>query len=493
MKRPHLGWLLCLLLLFAPVGLWATGGTAESGDQDAHTGESASRLTDERIPLQLDTMPERPKPLLELGAPFLGTGTLHPGYRLPTGAVWQPNLLVFGTFRTALQTLEPDLTAGSEDRITEWASRLDLFANLALSGSERLVVGVRALDQDGRFTSYFLENPDPALDGEFQDELNLDLQTLYFEGDFGEIFPNLDRRDFGSSGIGSTDYGFSVGRQPLLFQEGLLINDSIDGIGITRNTLLPGNSSNFRATFFYGWGNLDTSFGVKRDADLFALLTSTDLRRSTIDFDVAYLSANDASGDLLVAGISGVQRFGSVNSSLRLLGSLATDEETAFSTDGLLLFSELSWTPHHSHDLVYFNTFAAVDTFTAAARGVGPAATGGPGGNGGGPLGRAGISFASPDLGSLGSPLSSRAQDVVGGAFGYQHFFDATRKQLLFELAARVGTDDLVDDAYAATLRYQAAYGQHWVIVVDGFVSHQSSRLADRTPYGGRLELLLKF
>ena len=43
------------------------------------------------------------------------------------------------------------------------------------------------------------------------DELNGELVSLFFEGDFGEIFPNLSRDDFSA-----TDVGFSVGRQPLL-------------------------------------------------------------------------------------------------------------------------------------------------------------------------------------------------------------------------------------------------------------------------------------
>lgn len=442
---------------------------AEHDADHAH----GSRFSDEPIPLQLDGFPKRPKPILELGEPFLGTGTLDPGFRLPTGAVWQPSLLVFGTLRTALQTFEADFAGDS--RITELATRLDLFVNLQLSGSERLVIGFRNFDDGGRFTSYFFEHPDPTLDGEFRDEIDAELESLFFEGDFGEIFPNLDRQDFGS-----TDVGFSVGRQPLSFQEGLLINDAIDGIGLTRNTLMPKGTSNFRLTFFYGWDNVNAG-GFERDANLFALLSSTDFRLSTVDIDVAYVDADDGSGSLVAAGISAVQRLGLTNSSFRLLGSMATDDETPLATDGFLFFSELSWTPHHTHDLLYFNSFLAVDEYSAAARG--PAV--------GGPLGRAGINFAAVGIGSFGAPLSSRASDVVGAAIGYQKFFDHTRQQVIVEAGARLGTRSLVEDAYAATVRYQKALGQRFVVVVDGFGSHQAD--SDRTLWGGRLELVLKF
>lgn len=471
------GWLkaagLMALWLLLAMPVWAEGD-----DGDDHKSDHSSALSDEAVPLDLDGMPKRPKPILELGEPFLGTGTLRTGFRLPTGAVWQPSALVFGNLRLAAQSFESDAGTG---RVTELATRLDLFLNLQLSGTERLIAGIRAFDGDGRFTSYFFENPDPTLDGEFQDEFDADLETLFFEGDFGEIFPNLDREDFGRF-----DYGFSIGRQPLLFQEGLLINDTVDGIGITRNTLLLGNSPNFRATFFYGWNNLDTSFGAERDGKLYALFTSTDTRTSTIDADIAYVDADDFSGDLLVAGVSAVQRLGAVNSSFRVLGSVATDEVTATATDGYLLFSELAWTPHGTVDLFYVNNFWAIDQFSPAARGAG--------GAGGGPLGRAGVTFASVGLGSFDAPLSNRAFDVVGGAIGYQHFLAATRKQLVFELGYRVGTQDTEPDAVAGLIRFQSAAGKHLVFVVDGFAGYRELvGGGEQNPYGARLELVVKF
>jgi hypothetical protein len=493
MYRETLLWTLALALLIAGVPASADDQAGHAsdmsdmsdvsdmsdqdhGDQEHGDGDHASRLSDAKIPLQLEGFPQRPKPIIELGDPFLGTGTLKPGFKLPTGAVWQPSLLLFGTYRTAIQTFEPDDAPGA--RITEWTNRLDLFLNLQLSGSERLVVGVRALDEDGRFSGYFFEHPDPALDGEFQDAFSTDVATLYFEGDFGEIFPNLDRDDFGS-----TDVGFSVGRQPMLFQEGMLIDDTIDGIGLTRNTLLPHNTSNFRTTLFYGWDNINVNNAERRSANLWAILTSTDFRLSTVDVDVAYVQTYDGTGDLLAGGVSAIQRLGKTNSAFRLLGSMATGEETTSSTDGALLFTELSWTPRHSHDLVYLTGFWAIDEYSPASRGTGPASSG--------PLGRAGINFAAVGIGSFGAPLSARAREVAGGAVGYQKFFANTRKQLLLEAGFRVGTASDVEDAYAATARYQSAVGQHLVVVVDGFVGYREA--SDASPYGGRLELVVKF
>ena len=459
--------------------------SASPGKHHEKGGHHSSALTDEYIPLQLEGFPQRPKYLLELGNPYLGTGRIKPGIQLPTGAVWQPSLILFGTLRTALQSFDADGT-----RFTELATRLDLFANLQLSGTERLVVGFRNFDRDGRFTSYILEpDPgDPAFDGvfgtdgdRFREELNADIQSLYFEGDFGEIFPKLDQGDFGRS-----DIGFSIGRQPLLFQDGMLIQDSVDGVGLTRNTLLPEGTSNFRATLFVGANEVHRGNVEDRDAEMIALLTSTDFRRSTVDADLVYVSGSEATGDLLSGGVSFVQRIGTKNTTFRLLASRAMEEETAQSTNGALLFTELSWTPHYTDDLIYFTGFVALDEFSSAARG--PAT--------GGPLGRAGINFAAVGLGSYGAPLSSQARDVAGGAFGYQKFYGAAkRRQLLGEVGVRFGTASDIADAFAGTVRYQVAAGRRLVLVWDGFVGRQDGGPfgEDLDLYGGRFELVVKF
>ena len=457
----------------------------EELEQEGNHVEHSSRLSDEYIPLQLENFPERPRLLIELGNPYLGTGRISPGKKLPTGAVWQPTLIVFGTLRTAVQSFE-----AGDTRFTEWANRLDLFANLQLSGSERLVIGFRNFDQEGRFSGYIFDpDPDdPAFqarygdEDEFRDELNAEIQSLYFEGDFGEIFPHLDKQDFGR-----TDVGFSIGRQPLFFQEGMLINDSIDGVGVTRNTLQPNNTSNFRATFFSGVGDVHRANREDDEAELYALLTSTDLRRSTIDADIVYVAGGSGLDDLIALGVSAVQRIGKVNTSFRILGSMAVDEESLAARDGVLLFSEVSWTPHHSDNLIYVNTFLALEDFTSAARG--PAT--------GGPLGRAGITFAAAGLGNFGAPLSSIAREVVGGAIGYQKFIGpAARRQVLSELGVRVGTSDAEADSAAAMVRFQQALGRRFIVVTDGFASYQDlpGLTGDSdTFFGGRLELVLKF
>ena len=102
--------------------------------------QGVPRLSDEPIPYQV--VPERPALPVELGCKFLGSGPLPKPIELPTGAVWSPCLWVFGTFRTALQTYE---AVGPAGRNTEWANRLDAFANLQLTTTEKCILGVAPL------------------------------------------------------------------------------------------------------------------------------------------------------------------------------------------------------------------------------------------------------------------------------------------------------------------------------------------------------------
>lgn len=450
--------------------------THDKSADEAHDGHHSSRLTSKKIPLQVDAVPNRPRPLIEWGEPFLGTGTLAPGFRLPTGAVWQPTLIAFGTVRSALQSNGYNPETG-DFRTTEVAARLDLFANLQLSGSERLVFGMRNLDQNGRFTSYVFDS-DTASEEGGESELNADVESLFFEGDFGEIFPNISPQDFLP-----TDVGFSIGRQPIFFQEGMLINDTIDGIGLTLNSLQPRKTSNFRSTFLYAWNNVDR-FNINRDSgDLFALFNSFDFPKSTIDFDIAFNNGGDNYQDLFAFGLSAVQRIGKMSSSFRVLGSslqagnrLVPLEEDK--VEGVLLFSELSWIPKYTHNHLYFNSYVAIDTFTPVAMGPGN----------GGPLGRVGINFANVGLGRYSAPLSASASNVAGGALGYQIFSYDTRQQWLMEVATRIGTESAVANGYAATLRYQLAMGQRFVLVVDGYTNHIEGFDRDLY-YGGRVEI----
>ena len=236
--RPCFAFVL-ILLWAAPAGAIPGGGPNGSGSLE----DSPSRLSDQAIPLQVDQVPTRTAPIFELGDPFLGFGPISRGWTLPTGATWTPSLQLYGGFRSAAQIFD-----ARDQRTSEWANRLDLFANLSLSATERLLVAVRPLDKDGQFTSYQFV---PEEDDGWQEELDAEIELLFFEGDFGEIFPHLDRDD-----SGLLDFGFSVGRQLIQVQDGMLMNDIVDSAGLVRNSLRPAGFSNLRVTALAAWNDI---------------------------------------------------------------------------------------------------------------------------------------------------------------------------------------------------------------------------------------------
>ncbi|MFT5050987.1 MAG: hypothetical protein ACI8QZ_002394 [Chlamydiales bacterium] len=444
--------------------------TQEQLDELEH---SHSRLTDVPLGLQYHLVPDRPQPLLEIGNPYQGTGVFEENIFTKTGAVLQPSLLLWGTYRTAFNATADE--NGSRD-VSEWANRLDLFGEYKLTGTERVVIGFRPLDKDGLFQGYDFE------DGSTNQEFNGNVRTLFFEGDFGEIFPKLDPDD--SRGL---DYGFSIGRQPLLFQNGVMINDTLDAVGVTRNSKRFWGFSNVRFTGLVAWDDIDRGSGfTDEDATILAFLTEVDTKDSTIELDVALGLSGDGS-DGTYAGYGSTQRIGHYNTTFRANVSVDMDDVGAASVDdGLLLSAEVSKTLHHSEDLVYLNTFLGIDSYRSAAQD--PASAG--------PLAATGILFAGTGIGTAGSALGGLPDDSVAAAFGIQKFFNGGREQLTGELGGRYNYD-AERGALAAGGRWQRAWGQHTVFAVDLYAGFDDAGGAtggfDGAFAGTRLEMLIKF
>lgn len=444
---------------------------------------AGSGLSDKPLPyLADDQLVKRAAPLLEIGDPFLQTGNLHPGYRLPTGAVWQPRLWVYGTGRSAIQYWKNE----SNTEQSEWVNRLDLFANLQLSGTERILLGLQPIHEGNAFTGIQIKNGNQNSEG--IENYNAKVQTLFFEGDIAELFPGWDKNDFKAN-----DLGFSIGRQPLFFQDGFIINDRIDALGLTRNNLrfsgIPWLVS-LRVTGVYAWDNIHRDDNQEsQQTQLFGLFSQWDTIVSTFNADVVYVDVSDNEDDnLWVLGFDAIQRIGLLNTTFRLTASYAPDSISLEADNGVLLFTEISWVPPYTYNNVYFNAYLGIDEYRSAARDV----------LAGGPLGRTGILFAAQGLGGFPSPLSNRADQSFGFALGYQMFFDSQRRQFLLEAGSRISQKnssanlnaaaDL--DQYGLGLRYQQALGNRFVISSDAFVTQNEN---DDISQGVRAEFLVKF
>ena len=140
----------------------------------------------------------------------------------------------------------------------------------------------------------------------------------------------------------------------------------------------------------------------------------------------------------------------------------------------------MSWTPQSSDDIVYITSFLAIDNFTQAGRE--PIV--------GGPLAALGILFASPGLGNHLSELSSLTNDIVGGAVGYQAFWDIHRRNLVLELAGRADTSGEGLNDFALGFQFQQAFFRRILLQVESFYAVQEDR---DDAYGARSELLIQF
>lgn len=484
--------LVCAAIIFcSPAFASGSGATEDGGHHKSGLfplGEVTGipRLSDEPVPFA--KVPERPNLPVELGCKFLGNGNIKKAINVPGGAVWTPCLFVFGTMRTALQSYE---SIGPVGRVDEWRNRLDIFANLQLTTTEKCILGLGALDDNDftKFSGYgFNADGRPELeDGEYEGPY---VRAFFCEGDFGSLFPNLDPK-----GQKLIDWGFSFGRQQITFQEGILLNDVQDGIGIVRNNLHAPGFSNIRVTAWLGLDSIDrgTPANIQRleDPGFFGLFLQADTPTTTWALDIATIQDEDdnaTGGDGYWLGVAATQRAWSpwgrldvVNTTYRINMSMADGENTDILSDGALLSAEFSWTPHSSDDIFYINPFWAIDNYSQAARE--PIV--------GGPLASLGIGFASNSLGNYLSELNSFTDSLVGAAIGYQAFWDNHRRNLVMELAGTMGTEDDKNlDSAAITLQYQHAMGQHTQLQLDGFVSYLEGR---DNGSGARIELLFQF
>ena len=428
----------------------------KSKSQDAHHG---SALSEDPAPLLTeDEIPKRPDLPIEEGERFLDTGNLNPGITLPTGAIWQPALWAFGDFRT---------TAGHFDNgVAEsrqfWSNRLDIFFNLKLTGTERILLGFSPLSINRRDHTGFLHRSSTGI--EFANGFNAYIETFFFEGEFGEIFPNLDPND-----QKQLDIGFSIGRQPIFFQEGMMINDFIDSFAVTRDTIvIPGLTPDLRITGLFGFADVGRDNNIPdRSAYLLGLFSEMDLRKSTVNIDGSYIFSDRSSGgDGLYLGASAIQRIGLLNTAFRINASIPIERSGPVVDDGVLLFAEVSGTETGSENIIYANAFWGIDNYSSAARDR----------NVGGPLGRTGILFAAPMASLSGPALSNRADDAFGAAIGYQMFFNHEKTQLVLELAGRKDTNGIGAGAVALGAQFLHALDNRTSLQIDAFISEGENR-----------------
>ena len=144
MRRSDVGFRWLLSVVAALVAL--EGGAGARAEGAGEHGERTSLISDESVPaINPDDFVNRPRPLIELGNPYLGTRNLSPGFRMPGGAVWQPSFIAFGAFRSGLQVFDQGQDALPYDEEFLLAALLHDVGK-AIDRHDHVAAGLDALD-----------------------------------------------------------------------------------------------------------------------------------------------------------------------------------------------------------------------------------------------------------------------------------------------------------------------------------------------------------
>jgi hypothetical protein len=419
------------------------------------------------------------RPWIELGKPFYGNGILRPA--IPTFSdvdPWQPSFLVYGDYRMGV-----GVHRNGGQNIRNFAHRLNLDMDLRLTGTERFHAFMGPLDHNNRFTRLDFSD---SRNVEFEEELDGQFETGFFEGDLGAMTGRMIGVD------APFDLPFTVGLVPLVFQNGIWFEDAIAGAAVSfpwRHSALL-NWANFDATFFAGFDQI-TSPAFNNDngaAQVFGTAWFIEAYSGYIEADYAYLNDRDSQGrSYHNFGVSFTKRyFDRVSNSIRFIGNQGqSGGRLERSADGGILLIEnalISSTPNTV--VPYANFFVGNGRPQSAARA----------GGSGGILRNTGILFESDGLTGLPT-LDATGTSAYGGAIGINMLSADYTRQIVFEFAGLDTYDNpLLSNAagpqYGLGTRYQKALNNWSQIRVDLMAG-----ALDDAPniYGSRFEFRWKF
>jgi hypothetical protein len=421
------------------------------------------------------TLNANQRPLLELGRPWYQLGPISEGSSiLGFHNHVNPQYLLFGDARSGFAS---NNVGG--DGNTLIASQLNFFHHLKLTSTERFVAGHTPLSRGANNTRYNFD------DSEFEFEGNANFNFAYIEGDIGAIT---------GGAIGKTlpfDLPFAAGIIPLVFQNGIWMEDEILGFAVT----IPARNSprldisNMDITFFAGYDRLNSPafLGDDSAARVMGIATFIDAMNGHFEIDYAFLDdRTNLDRSYHNIGIGFTRRYGRfLSNSTRVIVNAGQQSGVPGTADGVLLLSENSLiTGFPSTVVPYLNMFAGFDRPQSVGRNVAA----------GGVLRNTGILFESDNL--TGYPtLDATANDTFGMSLGLNLLADEFAQQLIVEasmlgvMGDGVGRNAL-GDQYGLGVRYQLPLTNSVLVRADAMVGFLRN---DEDINGARLELRKKF
>ncbi|MEL6106521.1 MAG: hypothetical protein AAFU85_10805 [Planctomycetota bacterium] len=414
-------------------------------------------------------------PWVEWGRIFYGDGITPRGIDL--FGQWnlvRPQLYVYGDYRTGIQAAR---NAGG--RADNWANRLNLDVDLRITDTERFHTFIGPLDEGGQFTRWELVDGDLR----YRNEMDLTPVTAFFEGDLGVMLGAAAERS------APFDFPVTFGLVPLLFQNGIWMEDAVSGIAVSlpaRHSRLL-NWSNYDATFFAAVDQVNSpAFAANNDAHALGTAWFIEAYGGYIETGYAYLNdRSDSSRSYHNVTFSFTRRyFDRISNSVRVIVNAGQDRPSATRTaDGGLLLFESSWITASPLTVVpYMNLFYGWDRPQSVARA----------GVSGGILRNTGINFDTDGLNGFPT-IDTTAADTAGGSIGIDLIGDGLDRQLLLELSYLTPHGDraiALGDQYAIGARYQFPVSNATLLRFDAM---HGWREGERDVYGTRMEYRWKF
>lgn len=424
------------------------------------------------------------RPLLELGRPLYAYGPFDPApFFLGKKNLLFGSLLLYGDLRTAVAY--NDNGAKEQARL---ATRANLEIDLKLTATERIHAFLSPLQKDGEFTRLDFGGEEH----EFVDELDGDLDALFFEGDVGAMWAGA------TGGYNRLDLPIAVGYMPLLFQNGVWMEDNIYGVAATIPSINSAKLDicNMDVTFFAGFDEVesgavrnDEGRVVNHDVSIYGVTAFIEAGEGYWEMGYGFTDSYDDHRGFEYHNLTlaYTRRYGAhVQNTVRVVGCFGQDppdgaDDTA---NGAIVLVENAFNVNADQTIVpYLNLFAGFDRPQSLARN----------GNAGGILRNTGINFETDGL--TGFPkLDDTGADTWGGALGVEFLFGFDQ-QLVVEIA---GLDVMGDDEgrpakgaqVAGGFRYQVPLSNQWILRLDGMIG---ARDDEEDLSGIRLEFRMKF
>ena len=404
-------------------------------------------------------------PLIELGQPLYGEGPLNKSYNLiGSKNLVSPQFYIYGDWRTVVAS-----NKNGDTRLDQVVTRPSFEMDLKLTGTERLHALVRPLEKNGKFTRNEFGGNNPK-----GSQLETDLKpvTFFFEGDLGAITSGL-KNDYVK-----WDLPFTFGLIPLVFQNGIWLDDAFVGAAFT----IPSKNSkqfdisNMDVTFFAGTDQVTTAAikngNVNDDnaARIFGATTFIETREGYFEAGYGYTQDTRPNKDFSYhnATVAWTKRYGGIlSNSVRAIvnfGQNPSPGETK-TADGFLLLAENSLITSLPSTLIpYANFYLGNGRPQSLARAAAA----------GGILKNVGINFETDGL--TGFPkLDDTGNNTYGGALGIEYLFELNR-QIVIEVATVQVTGNASNRIakgaqYALGARYQVPLDNAWIFRADAIAA----------------------